>query len=388
MRVQWVRWGTPPPGIAGRLIKRSLMCRQQLRISVVTGRRRYRSFTIGNALVLSLQDELITLSNLVCKLETFGLNQTRRLIQSVAASVGCFCNRPVSAKKCFILERVCVCLCVSCANTFWSVFTRLGCVFYIWSFARTAQTQVRQPDSTQICWVKLIAEIWVSEQNKLTCFQHRCLSFRFGINHSSFVPWFYRSDAQLSRLWFDSRAHFFLSFRFSASAICRPRPPPTHTHKETQRRLPLFADREARGERDNHADSQAEEGPSRQKDEKQGEEGEQETLQSRGDPVLHSRMLWNPKHEAVPQHKLSMAPQILPGLCSRAGYARGSRGSFRARQTRTSVILLFFFFLRTELFLRNVQTFHLKKKKKKKTSMGDTETAPYKLLPPGLLGGT
>lgn len=64
-----------------------------------------------------------------------------------------------------------------------------------------------------------------------------------------------------------------------------------------------ISDRDARNEH-NRADCEAKEAPSREEDEKQGEE-EQETLQSQCNPVLHSRMLWNPQHKAVPHHQLS-----------------------------------------------------------------------------------
>lgn len=99
----------------------------------------------------------------------------------------------------------------------------------------------------------------------------------------------FRVSVQLSHLRLDSPPRF----RFvSVSA---------NSHLPT---ASAISDRDAQGE-DDRADSEAEEGPSRQEDEKQGEEGEQETLQSQCNPVLHSRMLWNPKHKAVPHHELS-----------------------------------------------------------------------------------
>lgn len=47
-----------------------------------------------SSLLVPLQDDLSTLHSLACKMETLGLNQTRRLSQSVLHSINCPCGKP------------------------------------------------------------------------------------------------------------------------------------------------------------------------------------------------------------------------------------------------------------------------------------------------------
>lgn len=152
-----VRWGENalPSTSAGRVIKCSVSEHSSCYDCARADRRGRCSCPLWTALPgIFVQDELSTLYNLACKMEALGLNQTRRLVQSVALSVGCPCTRAVSTQKAFPSS---LCVCVR-AREMKTSATNV--------FIDTAQMQVWQWDSNQMCWFKLIVVIWVTEWNK------------------------------------------------------------------------------------------------------------------------------------------------------------------------------------------------------------------------------
>lgn len=144
-------------------------------------------------------------------------------------------------------------------------------------------------ESNWICWISLIVVIWVTEQNKpwpdstvgpqQTSRKHAVIWF--AIDHNCFVV--SERDATFVPV-IDSREDV-VSFRCLPFVILK-----------LIANAVSVSDRDTPSDKDD-ADTEA------WKSAWQGEreEEDQKTLQSQSNPVLHYRMLWNPKHKAVPE---------------------------------------------------------------------------------------